>query len=116
MRTYSRAEDETFNHPVVYIGKMYKLKQSVGEIDAIRPLEKSQEVCKKNKQTNKQTERKRNDKTEPNQTTRKQGREIRATKIGDMTRFLPTSFPGFFSAEGRMGWYFAKTSESVSQA
>ena len=32
------------NHPVVYIGKMYKLKQSIGEIDAIRPLEKSQEV------------------------------------------------------------------------
>ena len=55
MRTYSRAEDETFNHPVVYIGKMYKLKQSVGEIDAIRPLEKSQGVQKrkKQKQTNK---------------------------------------------------------------
>ena len=54
MRTYSRAEDETFNHPVVYIGKMYKLKQSVGEIDAIRPLEKSQGVQKKKqKQTNK---------------------------------------------------------------
>lgn len=54
MRTYSRAEDETFNYPVVYIGKMYKLKQSVGEIDAIRPLEKSQGVCKK---TNKQKEK-----------------------------------------------------------
>ena len=50
MRTYSRAEDETFNHPVVYIGKMYKLKQSVGEIDAIRPLEKSQGVQKRKKQ------------------------------------------------------------------
>ena len=56
MRTYSRAEDETFNHPVVYIGKMYKLKQSVGEIDAIRPLEKSQGV-QKNKQTNKQKQK-----------------------------------------------------------
>ena len=56
MRAYSRGEDETFNHPVVYIGKMYKLKQSVGEIDAIRPLEKSQGV-QKNKQTNKQKEK-----------------------------------------------------------
>lgn len=57
MRTYSRAEDETFNHPVVYIGKIYKLKQSVGEIDAIRPLEKSQGV-QKNKQSNKNKKKK----------------------------------------------------------